>query len=132
MSEFHDNYPQYELMAHHNEEAGAEKRKKLWKVFWILLVITIAELLVGFYNHHFPALFLKAFFIGFTIIKAYFIVMAFMHLGDEKKSFKRIVIGPFTVFIIYLIIICLIEGVYSEKHKAHPPDFPTNSATHPE
>ena len=30
MSEFHDDYPQYELMAHHSDEAGVAKRKKLW------------------------------------------------------------------------------------------------------
>ena len=30
--EFNDGAPQYELMAHHSEEEGAVKRKKLWRV----------------------------------------------------------------------------------------------------
>ena len=30
MSEFHDDYPQYEFMAHHSEEAGVGIRRKLW------------------------------------------------------------------------------------------------------
>jgi cytochrome c oxidase subunit 4 len=46
--EFHDNYPQYELMSHHTEEEGKKKRRKLWNVFWIMLCITIVELVVGF------------------------------------------------------------------------------------
>ena len=34
MSEFHDVYPDYEGLAHHDETAGKKIRKKLWKVFW--------------------------------------------------------------------------------------------------
>ena len=48
MSEFHDDYPQYELMAHHSEEEGKIKRRKLWNVFWIMLSVTIVELIIGF------------------------------------------------------------------------------------
>ena len=112
MSEFHDDYPQYELMAHHSEEAGAVKRKKLWKVFWYMLGITIFELVVGFNNEHFSRLFLMFFFIGFTVIKAGFIVLAFMHLGDEKKAMKWVILAPFSMFIIYLVYIVTTEGSY--------------------
>ncbi len=47
MSEFHDDYPQYEFMAHHSEEEGKVMRRKLWNVFWIMLAVTIAELIIG-------------------------------------------------------------------------------------
>ena len=113
MSEFHDDYPQYELMAHHSEEAGKGKRKKLWKVFWYMLAITIIELMVGFNNEHFSKLFLMFFFIVFTIIKAGFIVLAFMHLGDEKKAMKWVILAPFSMFIVYLVYIVVTEGTYS-------------------
>ena len=113
MSEFHDDYPQYELTAHHSEEAGKGKRKKLWRVFWYMLVITITELLVGFNNEHFSKLFLMFFFVGFTVIKAGFIVLAFMHLGDEKKAMKWVILAPFSMFIIYLVYIITAEGTYS-------------------
>ena len=117
--EFNDNYPQYELMAHHSEEDGKKTRKKLWKVFWIMLGITIVELIVGFYNTHFPDLALKVIFIGFTIVKAGFIVLSFMHLGDEVKAFKYAVLVPFCVFIIYLVFIDdLGEGSYSKRYRA--------------
>ena len=117
MSEFHDDYPQYELMAHHSEDAGKIIRKKLWRVFLYMLVITIIELLVGFNNEYFNRLFLKFFFIGFTIIKAGFIVLSFMHLGDETKFLKWIILAPFTIFAIYLVIMVTTEGTYSMKYR---------------
>lgn len=125
MSEFHDNYPQYELMAHHSEEEGRVKRKKLWRVFWYMLAITIVELIIGFYAKEMHLLnedrtstgVLKFIFIGLTILKAFFIVFSFMHLGDEKKMFKYSVIVPYTVFILYLVYICIAEAVYAGEHK---------------
>ncbi len=118
MSEFNDNYPQYELMAHHSEEEGKAKRKKLWRVFWIMLGITLVELMVGFYNTHFSDIALKVIFIGFTIVKAGYIVLSFMHLGDEVKAFKYSVLVPFIVFIIYLVFIAdLGEGTYAKKYR---------------
>jgi cytochrome c oxidase subunit IV len=118
MSEFNDNYPQYELMAHHSEEDGKKKRRKLWNVFWIMLGITLVELMVGFYNTHFSDIALKIIFIGFTIVKAGYIVLSFMHLGDEVKAFKYAVLVPFIVFIIYLVFIAdLGEGTYAKKYR---------------
>jgi cytochrome c oxidase subunit 4 len=118
MSEFNDNYPQYELMAHHSEEEGKKKRRKLWNVFWIMLGITLIELAVGFYNTAFSDIALKIIFIGFTIVKAGYIVLSFMHLGDEVKAFKYAVLGPFIVFILYLVFIAdLGEGTYSKRFR---------------
>jgi cytochrome c oxidase subunit IV len=114
--EFHDDYPQYELMAHHDEPAGKKMRRKLWNVFWIMLIITIFELIVGFYapsQGWSGTLGLKALFITLTIAKAGFIVMSFMHLGHETKFFKYTVLLPYTVFMFYCIFICLNEGTYS-------------------
>jgi len=131
MSEFHDDYPQYELMAHHSEEEGKIKRRKLWNVFWIMLGITIVELLIGFKAHNMGLLnpdrtstvLLKFIFIGLTIAKAFFIVFKFMHLGDEKKWMKYTIIGPYTVFILYLIFIIIGEANYSKEHKAKMDDL---------
>lgn len=125
MSEFHDDYPQYELMAHHSEEEGKVKRRKLWNVFWIMLAVTIVELIIGSYAKELHLLqedrtsgvLLKVIFIGLTIGKAYFIVFSFMHLGDEKKMMKYSIILPYTVFILYLVYICVAEAVYCGEHK---------------
>lgn len=125
MSEFHDDYPQYELMAHHSEEEGKVKRRKLWNVFFIMLGITIVELIIGFYAKEWHLLnedrtstgLLKFIFIGLTILKAFYIVFSFMHLGDEKKMFKYSIIIPYTVFILYLVFIVLVEAIYAGEHK---------------
>ena len=116
--EFHDEYPQYEILAKHSEEEGKHKRKVLWKVFWIMLIITIVELVIGFYNKNFPKMALEIIFIGFTILKAGYIVMAFMHLGHENKALKLVILGPFCGFILYLIYMAGInEGNYSNTYK---------------
>lgn len=126
MSEFHDNYPQYEFMAHHSEEEGKVKRRKLWNVFWIMLTVTIAELIIGSYAKELHLLndldrtstaTLKIIFIGLTLGKAYFIIYSFMHLGEEKKALKYSIIAPYTVFILYLTYILVAEANYVKVHK---------------
>ncbi|MHB8259256.1 MAG: cytochrome C oxidase subunit IV family protein [Bacteroidia bacterium] len=113
--EFHDNYPHYETMYQHDEATGKQIRSKLWKVFWILSAITIIELIVG-YNatkwHLLGGTFLKVFFIFFTLAKASGIVLVFMHLIDETKFFRYLILLPYSLFISYLIFIILVEGTY--------------------
>ncbi|MFN8115583.1 MAG: cytochrome C oxidase subunit IV family protein [Bacteroidia bacterium] len=116
MSEFHDDYPSYEHMAHHSEEEGKKARRTLWNVFWVMLAITIFELVIGSMapSHGWSGtLWLKTLFIGLTIAKAAAIVMWFMHLGHEVKFFKYIVLVPYLIFMSYTIFIVLDEGVYS-------------------
>jgi cytochrome c oxidase subunit IV len=116
--EFHDDYPQYEFMYHHTDEAGKVKRKKLWMVFWIMLVITLIELYVGFNATAWGltgGAFLKIFFVVFTLVKAGYIVLKFMHLGDETKFFKYTILVPYIVFIVYLVFIVLVEGTYAGR-----------------
>jgi cytochrome c oxidase subunit IV len=120
MSGFHDEYPSYELMAQHDEATGKVVRKELWKVFWIMLIVTLIELFVGFYANDWglSKLFLKFFFIGLTIVKAGYIVWSFMHLGHETKPLKFAILVPFTVFILYLILLLdVLEGNYSKTNR---------------
>jgi len=114
--EFNDNYPPYEVMSNHSEEEGKKARKVLWKVFWVMLFITIFELVIGSMapGHGWTgALWLKVLFIGLTVVKAAAIVLWFMHLGHEVKFFKYIILLPYITFILYAIFIILVEGVYS-------------------
>ncbi|MFO0323010.1 MAG: cytochrome C oxidase subunit IV family protein [Bacteroidota bacterium] len=116
MSEFHDDYPSYEHLAAHSDEEGKKTRKTLWKVFWYMLIITIAELVIGSLapsNGWSGTLWLKTLFIGLTILKAAFIVLAFMHLGHETTFMKYVILLPYIVFILYAIFIILDEGIYS-------------------
>ncbi len=125
MSEFHDPFPNYEVLAQHDEAHGKKARKKLWRVFWLLLVVTFVEVGVGLYaaDHEVSHLFLKFFFIGFTIVKAFYIVYVFMHLGDEERWTKWMIIAPFTGFILYFIFMLTIgEGNYAKTRRV---DYPT-------
>jgi heme/copper-type cytochrome/quinol oxidase subunit 4 len=105
------------LHHHHNEEEGKKKRAVIWKVFWLLLVVTIVEVGLGFKFSRTPEAksFLLITFITLTIVKAFYIVMSYMHLGDEKKNFRWTVLAPFILFALYLIFIVLTEAIYSFK-----------------
>lgn len=103
-------------MAHYNAQPGVippPQTKWIWKVFWILLAITIIEVFAALPNIrvHFGPTFFKIFLISFTLLKAGFIVGAYMHLKDEVRNLILSVILPFFL-IIYLIVLMLIEGSY--------------------
>jgi caa(3)-type oxidase subunit IV len=123
MSEFHDPFPNYEMMAHHDEEHGRKARRKLWNVFWLLLVVTILEVLIGiFAQDTLGKTALKFIFIGLTVFKAYFIVYTFMHLGEETRWTKWVIIAPFTGFILYLLVMMTIgEGKYAKHGRLDDP-----------
>ena len=112
------------IMNHHfgHDVKSTESKKqmgRIWKVFWILLVITIVEVCLGmFFSHAMPKALIAFFFLALTLLKAAYIVKVFMHLGDEKKSLRQIVLGSYAILVGYLIYICLAEATYNEQHKA--------------
>jgi cytochrome c oxidase subunit IV len=113
--EEYPGYPNYEEMAIHDEAHGKQVRKKLWMVFWIMLIVTIIELVIGaFFNEQLSEINKEYVFIFFTVAKAFFIVWVFMHLGDEKTAMKYVIIAPYTLFIFYLAFMAITEGVYSK------------------
>ncbi|MGB0838322.1 MAG: cytochrome C oxidase subunit IV family protein [Flavobacteriaceae bacterium] len=98
---------------------GQSHTALIWKVFGILSFITIIEVILGIYKPDF--LFLTPFmgtsilnwiFLILTIVKAYYIVWYFMHLGDEKKNFRTSIVLPLLILIPYLSALLLIEGSY--------------------
>ena len=89
---------------HHHETST----KAIWTTFWILLIITLFEVGIAFTS--IPMSILKWIFIGLTIVKAYFIVFNFMHLKHEAKILRWVILLPF-IFILYLIYICITEGL---------------------
>jgi len=117
MSDFfeeYEGYPNYEKMAIHDEAHGKVVRKKLWMVFWIMLIITLFELFIGFkFSESLGEINKEYLFIFLTVVKAFFIVWIFMHLGDEKKAMKYVIIAPYTLFIFYLAFMAITEGAYS-------------------
>ena len=102
-------------MAHAHES----NTKRIWVVFGILSVITIVEVLFGIYKP--KSLFFTNFlgmnllnwlFIILTIVKAYYITWAFMHMEGEKKWFRRSIVWTVIFLILYLSFILLVEGNY--------------------
>lgn len=108
-----DDIIEYSLDTHHDEATGVEIRKKIWKVTALLTIITIVEVALGAFIKQSDTIWpmVKWFFILLTLVKAAYIVLVFMHLGDERKILKYCILLPYFVFIIYLIFICLTEGV---------------------
>ncbi|WP_343667151.1 cytochrome C oxidase subunit IV family protein [Chitinophaga sp.] len=86
--------------------------KTIWKTFWILLIITIVEITLALIhlNTGFPPkLLVNSIFIGLTIVKAFFIVAEFMHLGHEIKNLIMTIMMPLLLFI-WFIIAFLADG----------------------
>jgi cytochrome c oxidase subunit 4 len=55
---------------------------------------------------------LNLIFIVLTIVKAYYITWDFMHMRDETKSLRRMVVWTAIFLICYLVLILLVEGDY--------------------
>jgi cytochrome c oxidase subunit IV len=104
----------YSVNAGHSEEAGKGIRKKIFKVTAILTLITIVEIFMGVVfkrNGTFMWETIKLSFVILTLVKAAYIVLVFMHLGDERKNLKYVVLLPYALFILYLIFIGTTEGL---------------------
>lgn len=109
-----DDIIEYSLDAHHSEEQGVTLRKKIWKVTAILTAITLVEVLLGAKIKQHDAIWplVKYSFIAMTLVKAAYIVLVFMHLGDERKWLRYVILVPYFIFILYLIFILLTESNY--------------------
>jgi len=108
-----DDIIEYSLHNHHSEEAGKKIRRKIWVVTAILTVVTGIEVAIGSIIHQDNPIWwvVKLLFIGLTLLKAGYIVLTFMHLGDERKVLKYFILIPYALFIIYLIFIALTEAM---------------------
>ena len=97
----------------------------IWKVFWILLVITALEVFLGILkvNEVLPEVLVHDKFLGLewlthifivlTLIKAAYIVNIFMHLGFERKSLQWTILLPAFILIPYLLFIIITEALYA-------------------
>ena len=94
----------------HEHEAGMTTAR-IWRVFWILLIITVIEVVWGMkISHHISPKWINAvFFLSMTILKAGYIVAEFMHLRYEVTNMIRSVLVPLTLFI-WFIVAFLADG----------------------
>jgi len=104
----------YSVQANHDEAHGKQIRKKIYFVTVLLSLITTVEVALGIFikqgTDFWPVV--KWSFIVMTLIKAFYIVAVFMHLGDERKSLQYVIILPYVIFIFYLLYIAGTESSY--------------------
>tara|TARA_B100001029_G_C14956599_1_gene391943 strand:- start:520 stop:837 length:318 start_codon:yes stop_codon:yes gene_type:complete len=99
--------------------AESDSTRQIWIVFWILFVLTTVEVLLGIFKPTFLTTnsligvsLLNHTFIILTLVKAYYIVGTFMHLGHEKKSLQLSIVVPMWILVPYLLFILLAEASY--------------------
>ena len=93
-----------EVTYHHE---ASDSTKRIWRTFWLLLFLTIAELSLGLamYAFSLPSwlhLFFKGVIVILTLAKAYYIVSIFMHLGDEIRNLIMTVVVPLMLFVWFI------------------------------
>lgn len=91
------------------EEAHKEHVKKIWRTFWILLAATAVEFIIALgvgYEYYTVKVIV---FITLTIVKAFYIIGEFMHLGAERKALIWSILLP-CIFVVWLIVALLYEG----------------------
>lgn len=92
--------------------------QKIWGVLIFLTIVTVVEVALGIIKPEMlmgKVLGMKALnwiFIILTIVKAYYITWDFMHMRDETKGLRRMVVWTAIFLILYLIFILLQEGGY--------------------
>ena len=109
-----DDIIEYSLGVTHSEEEGKKIRKKIWFVTALLSIVTLLEVFMGVYwsSWGIDWTFIKLAFIALTVLKAGYIVMVFMHLGDERKMLKYFILLPYAFFILYLLYLLFTEATF--------------------
>ena len=90
---------------------SVKHRKSIMNTFWILLGITAFEFIIAFGKGPWGMahMLVLTIFISLTLVKAFFIVAEFMHLGSEVKGLILCCVLPI-IFIIWFIVAMLYEG----------------------
>lgn len=111
MSQQFNDYPEVTVHPDHSGGTG-----KIWKIFWVLSVLTIIELALGYFLYakhgelgYVAVLSTKCAIAILTLAKAYYIVSVFMHLGDEIRNLIMTIVVPLVLFI-WFIIAFLADG----------------------
>lgn len=101
----HQSSPEVTL---HHEPGGKEVVQKIIRTTVILSVITLIELGLGLGMYLMPSLssalvlFIKGAIVILSLLKAFYIVGVFMHLGDEIKNLIMTIIVPLLLFIWFI------------------------------
>jgi cytochrome c oxidase subunit IV len=82
---------------------------RIWKTFWVLSVLTVIELGLGYFLYwkggslsYGLTLSTKLLIALLTLAKAYYIVSIFMHLGDEIRNMIMTIVVPLLLFVWFI------------------------------
>lgn len=98
--------------------------KTIWRTFWILLIITVVELVLAivYYESHFlPKHFLNGLFVIGTLAKAFFIIAEFMHLGHEIRNLILTIAIPALLFIWFIVAFLWDGNSYKNLRNKYDP-----------
>src|SRR3984957_20990026 len=128
--------------AHGSGHAASFDTKPIWRTFWILLGITMVELILatihlktGFPNKYV----LNGVYLILTCAKAFYIIAEFMHLRHEIKNLIMTIAVPALIFVWFIIAFLWDGSSYNalrNRYDAHyrdankvkiaPPSVPTD------
>ena len=101
----HTISPEITHASDHSQGTG-----RIWKIFWVLSFLTIVELALGYFLYfkgedisHFVVLGTKIVIGILTLLKAYYIVSVFMHLGDEVRNMIMTITVPLVLFVWFIV-----------------------------
>jgi cytochrome c oxidase subunit 4 len=122
-----EQQPASEVTFHH--EPSGDSIKRIWKTFWVLLIITVIELGLGLLMYalnlpdDFRRLTIKGVVIILSLAKAYFIVSIFMHLGDEIRNMMMTIVVPLMLFIWFILAFILDGNSYKHLRNKYDKHF---------
>jgi cytochrome c oxidase subunit IV len=123
----------------HHHVPGPENVKRIWKTFWVLLIITIVELGLGFtiyqihknpdYSHAL-VLAIKGVIVILSLAKAFYIVSIFMHLGDEIRNMIMTIVVPLMLFIWFIFAFIYDGNSYKNLRNKYDLHFKETTSDH--
>ena len=110
--------------AHGHEEKHSFDTKAIWRTFWILLIITCIELVIGMFiapHYHSMKLMFNILYIIFTAAKAFYIIAEFMHLRHEIKNMIMTIAVPALLFVWFITAFLWDGNSYKNLRNTYDP-----------
>jgi cytochrome c oxidase subunit IV len=118
----------------HTEQHEGGGTKEIWKVTIILTVLTIVELLLGFWMMGMDLnlqsglrLAVKGAIVILMMVKAFYIVAYFMHLKHEIKNLIMTIVVPLALFIWFIIAFLYDGNSFKNLRNTYDPHFKEQS-----
>lgn len=124
------------VLAHHDPaglegDASRTQVRRIWKITLLLAIVTILEVALGLYGHYqgMGVGIRNFFFIVMTLLKAFYIVKVFMHLGDEFRNFVTLVLMPLVLFVWFIIAFLADGNFWLHMNQTDPTRFGSHPAS---